>query len=335
MGLIKQIWQAITGGSASFDDVLPKPDTKLILDLQKASRPMGIEPPYLAHFKKENKNLCYVAAQHAAGDESATFQTIRDAVATFQPDFVIVEGLRTNLGSSPAELVAESKQDAKEHFIHAYESSYAAHLAHESGVSFIGGEPPHEMVLSNMQTHGYTPTDLMAGYLLRMIPVWRNQGELNEKNFEKQAMDYFATDSFCMQFSPEKQLTFAKFEDWYQKHATPGKTYLQLEQEDFKPMNLPNSTYLERQNYWASAVRDKHLVETISNALSEHDRVMVVYGSSHLEKSRPVLQKMFGSQGTNIQLYTNVLVEPEPQINSHWADKAHKPVTPELSAHRA
>jgi hypothetical protein len=50
----------------------------------------------------------------------------------------------------------------------------------------------------------------MAFYLLRNIPVWRRDGELNKEHFDRQANEYLNLQMF--DFIPkEKRLTFDEF----------------------------------------------------------------------------------------------------------------------------
>lgn len=307
MGILQHYLNQLRDRLRGTSTPAPKPnftaDVSLLrdytFDYQKAE---AFQAPYLTHYHKGGKDLYYIASGHETGIESPTFQTVRKAMDAYKPQLVIFEGLPTERGISPPSFNKHLQKNAEDNFAHTYESTYAAYLAHERNIPFMGGEPADAAIFAQMETQGYSTKDMMAHYLLRGIPVWRNQGVLDEANFEKQARDFLENDPFFQTFPPEKRLTYEELQPWYERHATPGKTLLQLEQNDFAPLNKPDATYAERQSYKISEVRDKHLAATIGNAVAAHERVLVVYGSGHLIKSRPVWEAMFEEKGETVRL---------------------------------
>ena len=172
---------------------------------------------------------------------------------------------------------------------------------------------------------------MMAHYALRWIPVWQKQGLLDAATFEKQVRNSLEKDSSFQTIPKENRLKFEELSGWYEAHKTADKPFLALEQNDFAPLNTPNATYLERQSYKISEVRDRHLVTTVGDALAKYDRVLVIYGSGHLIKSRPVFEKMFGNKGETFRLVPEQQPEPMPYRDDWSKQPRNQPQSLERS----
>ena len=73
-----------------------------------------------------------------------------------------------------------------------------------------------------------------------------------------------------------------------------GKSYLQVTSEDLAPYATPWATYFQTLSAAVDNVRERSINLQISKMLKTYDRVLVVYGSAHLMKSRPVYEQWFG-----------------------------------------
>ena len=183
-------------------EVLPqplKPDLSLIHDYTPEDE-HTFRPVAVTHFHGDNKDLYYVSTHHELGTQSTTSKTVRQTMEQYNPQLVIIEGLQTQKGVSPA----------VDDFAHAEEPAYAAYLAGQKNIPFVGGEPSEPQIFKEMEGKGYSAKDIMAFYLLRNIPVWRRDGELNKEHFDRQANEYLNLQMF--DFIPkEKRLTFDEF----------------------------------------------------------------------------------------------------------------------------
>lgn len=269
-----------------------KPDLSKLRDHSRtAQEAEPFIPPYIAHFQRGAKHLYYVAAAHQFGVHSSTAKTVAEAFNMANPQLIVLEGLPTDAGPSPAFYVAYTEQHAAEGFAYDGEIAYAAHLAHTRGVPFIGGEPRDRAIYHAMNNVGFATKDMMAFELLRSISIWRQRGTLDEADFSRQATEYLR-DHAWFDVPDEERLTYSEFEPWYRMHRDLGKPFLQVESGDLAPVRLGN--YFERLSYELNAVRDRNAVQTIADGLSAHDRVLVIYGGSHLVIARLVFEDMLG-----------------------------------------
>ena len=255
--------------------------------------------PYIAHFHRDGKDLYYIAAFHHRGPETDTFKAIRAAMAHAKPQVVVMEGLPTSLGFSPVSHQQYIKDHAAKNFAECDEPEYLAYQAMQAGIPYIGGEPDDAQIVAQMAKKGYSDKDVMAFYLLRMMPHWVENHEISPENFDAKAQDYLNTQAYYLDnnipIPVEKRLTVAEFKAWYEAHNDrPGRTYFELNSQNLAPVRSQHASYFERMSADIGEVREQHLDTVIAELSAQHDRVLVAYGQGHLLQSRKVFDKMFG-----------------------------------------
>jgi hypothetical protein len=269
-----------------------KPDAARLRDYSaelQAAEPFV--PPFLARFARGRKSLHFAAVLHQTGLDSPTFKTVEEAFRRADPQLVVLEGLPTRAGPSPASFCAYAEKHAADGFAREGEIVYAAHLCLARGTPFLGGEPGAAEVHEAMRRLGYSTKDLMAFELLRFIPVWRRRGTLEADDFSRQA-EASLRDSAWFEAAGEERLTFAEFESWYGAHGDLNKPYLQAEEGDLAPLKSGN--WFERLSAELGVLRDRSAVAAIAAALESADRVLAVYGGAHLAVARGALEAVFG-----------------------------------------
>lgn len=272
-----------------------KPDLSLIgtLSSENTSTQHHV---IVAEFKRAGKALCYLAAKHVVGLNNPTTDAIESSIDTFKPDAIIIESRygQENAGYN-AGYVAHIKEQAQSGFLTSREDRYAAHLAIENDIPFIGAEPSDQEIISGMNKHNYSTKDVLAFYLLRQIPVWHEQGTLDKNDFPKQAEELLQIYHDQLNMPVDERLSFDEFKRWFDEHNTTGKSFLEFENDDLRPINSDDASYFKKLNYALDPIREAHIVQVIADTLEKYNRVLVVYGQSHLIKSQPVFEKMFES----------------------------------------
>ena len=165
--------------------------------------------PYVAAFKKGNKKLFFVAADHIStknGDPLAhpTMKTIQKLFVEYDIDAVVVEGIQPWQGPElPMGLRKSVNECAKKNFKGGCgESFYSLYLGLEktksgSPVILTSGEPKEKTIALKLEEAGFSRQDLVGFYLVRIIPQWRRRGTLrkpklrsklktNSRNIEKE-----------------------------------------------------------------------------------------------------------------------------------------------------
>jgi hypothetical protein len=269
-------------------------DASLLRDYSfEAQAEEPFAPPYLAEFRKEDKRLIYAASAHDLTPDSPTFKNVAEGFRRLEPACVVIEGLAAKRGFSPPWFTAYAARHAAEGFVGEGEAGYAAHVAAQRGIPYIGGEPSDEEIHAAMAVKGYSTKDVMAFELLRFIPVWRQRGRLERERaaFGRQA-DAFLADPAWFDIPAEGRLTFQEFERWYERHGELRKPYLDVEGQEFSP--LPGGNWFERLSCEINRVRDASAVRVIGEALASHRRVLAVYGGAHLVIGRPAFEAELG-----------------------------------------
>ncbi len=271
----------------------------------------GHSPPAVTHFINGQKNLYYINASHNYGSgtsrplETPTCRTIEQAIVRYKPKCVVVEALHANDGLSPPAILNQARrrvEEARSGKPVLDEWEYAAVLADENGIPFIGGEPPGPLLLKEMAAQGYFAKDVMAYHLLRRIPYEKYYGRMqDEAQFVRDAEQYLRESPEFKHIPPQDRLTVEEFRVWYDQHKSENKNYLDAD-SDLTPFSDKDATYLQIMSYAEMMIRDKSAISTISDALNTYGDVLVIYGGSHLTTSRPVWEQMFQSKGETVQL---------------------------------
>jgi len=254
-------------------------------------------PVAVTEFQRDGKHLYYINAHHVSGTDNPTRTTVRQAITRFNPNLVIVERLETG-----TEFVKFVNEESASDFKRGGEAEYAAHLAMQHNIPFKGAEPSDKDLTAGMKELGYSAKDVMAFYLLRSIPVWRNQGVLDQSSFGERAAGHLEYWQRRAGVPETEMLSFQGFMGWFEKHNTTGKTLLKIDNNDIHPTISSDANYFQKLHHNLDPIRERHIDTVIAKSFTEHDRVLVVYGDGHLVKSQFVFQKMFGEPGRTLQL---------------------------------
>ena len=265
------------------------------------SPPSTISAPFIETFRQNGKELIYAAVVHHSSLKypnamtDPTFETIAQIFAQTPPDAVIVEGV------DPPDL-SNFLQFAKSCAAANYnlagrlcnEPAFAAALATGIGAVVYAGEPSGPSVLASFEKQGYVAQDVLAFYIMRMIPVQNNRAPLTSATFsafeQKVAKDAQRKLGISVPFSPDV------FSAWYAKNVPGPANYLVIATNDTGPASHGQKPTLL--NTLASidlVMRDGNIVTTIQQAIAKHNRVLVVYGASHLVFEWNQLEQIMGT----------------------------------------
>lgn len=320
MKWLNQLWAAATNkiGIAAPQDSEFKADLSLILHAPDPQKRSPLEPPYIRHYHKAEKDLYYITTTHECGIETDTFKTVKKAIEQYKPDIVVVEGL---ISSASKQYLQDYIKYAKRHeangFTNACEAPYTALLAEKNNIPFIGGEPPHQFTSQELQKKGYSIKDQISFCLLRQFHFWEKEHlPTDEASVEKRAKDFLANDPNFDFVPAGERPTFEEFKAWYDTHNDkPERKFADFSQNDTGPMNTADASYFNRLSYAMGQIRDKNIVATIGDAIAKHKKVLVVYGSYHLFVAQPVFEKMFGEEGKIIQ----PMAQPSIDYRDDWS----------------
>ncbi len=251
------------------------------------------EPPYVARYEHEGKSLSYVAARHEHAVGNATFELVERELEAFRPDVVLVEGLETVHGPSPAFYLEGVERTQRGDSYPMGEAGFAASLASAAGIPFFGGEPSEEEIRDSVVVDGMELRDLVYFYVVRQVPQWKRTGEDQEFSFEELFSKALAHYRRALSLEDDTLDDPRAFEAWYRDRNGRPFRYEEITTEVCAP--VAGLLFTNDMSLAIGEVRDTHIVRTIAGLLNEHDRVLVVYGAGHHVQQEKVLEKMLGT----------------------------------------
>lgn len=253
--------------------------------------PSTRDAPFIETFQHNSKTLIYIAATHHSSVRypnamlDPVFKTIQHAFSTTTPDAVIIEGVE------PSQVAAWCERSVRQcglaHFNLARkacdESSFAAYPATQMGIPVYSGEPPSRVLFEAFERHGYSIQDYFAFGIINHIPYEKRHGPLTANDFPKVVEQVVNYQNYLL--GTRIAFTAKDFEAWYAKHMQTPRNYLDIAANDTGPSPLPGepNTLMHTFSRLGKTVRDQNIVNTIKRALKRQNRVLVVYGASHLD----------------------------------------------------
>ncbi|MGH6950469.1 MAG: hypothetical protein ACREH4_06335 [Vitreimonas sp.] len=248
--------------------------------------------PCAAIYRQGRFELTFVGARHDADPEGATQALVRSAFAQAAPRAVIVEGFATETGVSPAD-AAEDARQAQSAWARG-EAGLAVRLALDGEIPFRGGEPTQRQVYDALLAQGYSIDELFGGLVLNATIQSLQAGQLHS-GADPRFSNLF--DAVQRMIRSEQSLALPpdysaeRFYAWYEAaFDAPFQSDPAL-----ITRGAPDpSTHVGRMHIAWDGPRDVNLLRIIRETLTEHERVLVVYGGSHLTALEPALAEMLG-----------------------------------------
>lgn len=288
--LLTQLAQA---SSKQFDlsDLLPFETEKCAQWCQEIERETGLRydpsAPAVATFQKDGKEIVYILAAHTADDpENPTcpmFGCIKSVVISLKPDCMILEGFDTSEEMQKSVCVLTTNPEPHKVL---QEPMYGAFLAQKNGIPFMGGEPSDQQILAAFQEQGHSSDDMAFFYFLQQAPQVHRENPLTQENIQ----DCFKHLAKGWASIFGKKNTYAEFQAW-----CLDKLGSILSLEDM--LSATSTTaypFVSRIQMDAMWVRDKTTLSRLLEAVECHQKVMIMYGSSHFYTQHLVLEKYLG-----------------------------------------
>ena len=255
------------------------------------------ETPYIFELKAGDKELLYFGTPHVFDSQDPLFAKIEEAFNKTNPDMVFVEGM-SNLPKDKAHFDEILKASREETIDKNGERGFTLKLAAERGIDWHSPEPSDEDLYENLLAKGFSKDEVFAWEVFQILTQYNLQ--MNRQGF-KQYVERFI-EGF-------KQTTnWENFDYSYERAIELGEQILgrpiDVENEpnanDFTdPIpweeKKESQTILNRISSASGLLRDRKIVSDILEAFKNHNRIFVVYGSSHAAMQEPALKKAFES----------------------------------------
>ncbi|PKN23811.1 MAG: hypothetical protein CVU65_13525 [Deltaproteobacteria bacterium HGW-Deltaproteobacteria-22] len=252
----------------------------------------GRKLPLIERFRKNGKELVFLATTHESNPASETFRMIREELSRKDLELVIVEGVPTQLGLSNSIYLSQILPKPGKPHAWTGENAYAAWNAHRRGIPFLGGEPSRREMQQALVPVGITTRDLIYFFVVSNILPLRRAG-LSVNTGSDPYLERALVDSRRgFHVTEPAALSVEDFRKWYQEgHG--------------KPFSLDAMTLQECAPYGRSSLRtnqisfrweqfrNRHLLDLIARSFKQRRRVLVVFGGGHFLELRRALHKMF------------------------------------------
>lgn len=250
--------------------------------------------PYVAEHSRGGQRLAFVAAAHSSDAGSSTHREVRRAFDHIKPAAVIIEGIPSEWGENPASIVelARMTNDPTAEPYARGEAGFAASLALEAGVPFLGGEPSERVQTTALIGQGFSATDIFNTDLLKVLPQSIRGGEvasLGDAGFERVFRRWVL--SLAAERDDPPRVNLDDFARWYQvQYGVPYESDPLFDQRADPGAETTAGRILRAQ----ALIRDRHLLEVILRTVRERQRVLVVYGGTHRATLAKALSRELG-----------------------------------------
>jgi hypothetical protein len=246
-------------------------------------------PPFMACYKKDDRELCYIATNHGSDASSPTFKLIKKVMDEFRPDFVVLEGFESNMGLSPKDVTEIHEKFCKTNGAKCEEPLYAISLAKEKGIPFIGAEPDDAEVYDNFRSEGYSRNETFSLYFALLVPQFYRAGQIATMADVHKKFDQY----YKMSGVSGVTLTFPEYEEWLKRNIDKTLEFSDMVNPLFVAP-LSNGSKIQQMSNKLEWIRDRHILRTILDYFRQYKRVLVVYGHSHFLTQIDVLEQHLG-----------------------------------------
>lgn len=246
--------------------------------------------PFAAKYDDGKKRLTYVAGNHTTG-MGPNLKTVKAMFDELRPQAVLVEGMRTEGDFWYRRIGVEDF--AKNGFKDTTESPYAMWLAAQKGIPGRGGEPTDRMVLAEARKRGFSEEDVLGFFTVRMVPSWRRDGAIpDEKSQRAKATEELADDR--RRLGAKARFDYQALLKWYARQGA-AVPLGEARYQDMGPEAGEGATRLQRLSFAVDQACQARFNAQLENLLGRFDRVLVVYGGSHLSRERRMLERVLGA----------------------------------------
>ena len=249
------------------------------------------DPVYVFNIEFGTKKVMYFGAEHSLNPESPMFSRIEEEFKKADPQIVFVEGMYFSQGGKER-AIEKYKNTNRESVIKNHgESVYVFKLATDAGIEVDSPESTYKDEIDSLIEKGFSKEEIFCFYGYRQI---NGLHRLTDKSkFTEELTRYisiFQRDSQWKDFdySVEHLEKIGK--------SVWGKTRGDIMTNDgyrTTPVPPPDKklfTIINRINQEVTHFRDCNVVRRIVEALKTHDRLFIIFGSTHAVMQEPALR---------------------------------------------
>ena len=243
--------------------------------------------PCFVHYRMGNRELVFLGTRHGIRLHSPSHRLIEEVIKGFQPDCLIIEGSETRMGKSHSGLLKDARRMVADGACP--EPLFAAVLAADRQIEFVGGEPPASDTAQALRKLG-SDRDALGWLVVRELGQVRREKGLDQLDARIQGMLPWIKRKFGLRTDME----LVDFKEWFFERTNHPFSAENLRFARTAPLAGPSATFFEKAAIEVILARERHLLSLEARLLSRNRRVLVVYGGGHLIYEKPVLDDMLG-----------------------------------------
>jgi hypothetical protein len=254
--------------------------------------------PYLYTLERDNKTLFYFGSRHTSDPDDEMFGAIRDALKSFEPEIVMVEGARMLNSDNSRETLETLGSLGERDVIRKFgESMFAAREAFLGGYLVESPEPELAEEIRYITGRGFAEDEVALYYMCSILYHWfriREKPDINA--YIGMGLDFLRRNHAWS----TADLSAGAFE---KKHETVLGTGVERDDAAFylrliDPVpwrdRADDQTVVNEIARLSNRYRDAYMVERIRALLRDYNRLLVVFGATHAYMQRPALERLFG-----------------------------------------
>lgn len=248
------------------------------------------DPVYVFNVEFGTKKVTYFGAEHSLDPENPMFSRIEEEFKKADPQIVFVEGMYFSSGKQGA--IEKYKAADKESVIKNHgESVYAFKLAADAGIEVDSPESAYKDEINSLLEKRFSKEEIFCFYGYRQINGLHRLTDKYKFNEElTRYVSIFQRDSQWKDFNYSiEHLEKIGKSIW-------GETRGDIMANDkYRTTPVPPEdkklfTIINRINQEVTHFRDCNVVRRIIDALKTHNRLFVIFGSSHAVMQEPALR---------------------------------------------
>ncbi len=249
--------------------------------------------PFLATFKKDGKEITFLAVNHIEGPVKASeseLSLVAQQVKQIGPSGILIE-MDTGGGNLSREYLRSIYSNCidKDGKFFCGEASYAALTAgrENANAAVLGGEPSRSALQTELGKKLSREDHLAFESLKTVISMKREGLPATEwsKVFNqrlKNNLSSFSTDEW----------SYEKFSTWLRKNM--GVSIDRVEDQWMEPRSDAGASRMQKIAAQVGQIREPMILSAAERLINGSTKTMIVYGSSHYFKQLPAYEKAFG-----------------------------------------
>jgi hypothetical protein len=252
------------------------------------------ETAFLALYGARGRRLGFVAAHHTTEPQSATFRSIDAAFDTVDPAVVLLEGAPSQDGYNPRQILSGLVHPSRT-ALNSWdrgEGAYAAAQALARGALILGGEPTDAILFERLSALGFRDDDIFFSALLGPLQQDRDAAVFASAHSKAFSSAFNCwSDQLCRRRSRDLAYQQGAFENWCRNRM--GQDV--FDDPNWLRRGNPGCDGIAAAvNRAANRIRDYHLMDLATRLLKRRQRVVIVFGASHLSSLWRGLAMVFG-----------------------------------------